>query len=111
MTTPKNPEPHNESKFQFPNSARVYIEGSSDIRVPMREVQLNLTRGVNGSVEQNPAVRVYDTTGPWGDPDSRCSVHDGVPALRREWIVARGDVEEYQGREVEPQDDGYLTEG
>ena len=111
MTTPKNPEPHNESKFQFPNSERVYIEASSDIRVPMREVHLNLTRGMNGSVEENAPVRVYDTTGPWGDPDARCSVHDGVPALRREWITGRGDVEEYQGREVEPQDDGYLTEG
>ena len=112
MTTPKNPEPHTESKFQFPNSSRIYVEGnSSDIRVPMREVHLNLTRGVNGSVEENAPVRVYDTTGPWGDSDARCSVHDGVPSLRREWIIARGDVEEYEGRKVEPQDDGYLTEG
>ncbi|HWN98649.1 MAG TPA: phosphomethylpyrimidine synthase ThiC [Blastocatellia bacterium] len=112
MTTPKTPESHDESKFQFPNSTRIYVEGTrSDVRVPMREVQLNLTRGVNGSVEENAPVRVYDTTGPWGDADARCSVHDGVPALRREWIVARGDVEEYEGRKIEPQDDGYLTEG
>ncbi|HXI94354.1 MAG TPA: phosphomethylpyrimidine synthase ThiC [Blastocatellia bacterium] len=112
MTTPKNPEPHSESKFQFPSSARIYVEGSnSDIRVPMREVHLNVTRGVNGSVEENPPVRVYDPSGPWGDPNATCSVHDGLPALRREWIIARGDIEEYDGRDVLPQDDGYLTEG
>src|SRR5262249_39914473 len=52
-----------------------------------------------------------DSSGPWGDPDQKCSVHDGLSAFRREWIVARGDVEEYDGREVAPQDDGYLTEG
>jgi len=45
MTTPNNSEPHSESKFQFPSSARIYVEGSSpDIRVPMREVHLNVTR-------------------------------------------------------------------
>jgi phosphomethylpyrimidine synthase len=112
MTTSNNSEPHSESKFQFPSSARIYVEGSSpDIRVPMREVHLNVTRGVNGSVEENPPVRVYDPSGPWGDPNATCSVHDGLPALRREWIIARGDIEEYDGRDVLPQDDGYLTEG
>jgi phosphomethylpyrimidine synthase len=112
MTTPNNSEPHSESKFQFPSSARIYVEGSSpDIRVPMREVHLNVTRGVNGSVEENPPVRVYDPSGPWGDPDATCSVHDGLAALRRGWIIARGDIEEYDGRDVLPQDDGYLTEG
>jgi phosphomethylpyrimidine synthase len=72
---------------------------------------LNVTRGVNGSVEENPPVRVYDPSGPWGDPNATCSVHDGLHALRREWIIARGDIEEYDGRDVLPQDDGYLTEG
>jgi phosphomethylpyrimidine synthase len=112
MITQKDSEPTTESKFQFPNSARIYIEGSSsDIRVPMREVHLNVTRGVNGSIEENAPVRIYDSSGPWGDPDVSCSVHDGLPALRREWITSRGDVEEYEGRDVIPQDDGYLTEG
>jgi len=112
MTTQNSSEPHTESKFQFPNSARIYVEGSRpDIRVPIREVRLNVTRGVNGSVEQNAPVRVYDTSGPWGDPSTKCSVHDGLPAARREWIISRGDVEEYEGRDVSPQDDGYLTEG
>jgi phosphomethylpyrimidine synthase len=107
-----NQSNHSGSEFQFPNSHRVYVSGSrGGIRVPMRVIHLNQTRSLNGVAEDNPPVRVYDTSGPWGDPDQECSVHDGLPALRREWIVARGDVEEYEGRQVVPQDDGYLTEG
>jgi phosphomethylpyrimidine synthase len=80
-------------------------------RVPFREISLQPTRLPDGRIEENAAVRVYDTSGPWGDPEIKCDVRDGLPALRREWILARGDVEEYEGREVLPQDDGYLTEG
>jgi phosphomethylpyrimidine synthase len=100
------------SDFQFANSERVYVEGNDQtVRVPFREVHLNVTRGGNGQVETNTPVRVYDTSGPWGDPEVACDVHDGLKPLRRDWIAARGDVEEYEGRKVEPQDDGYLTEG
>src|SRR5436853_52262 len=107
-----NDQTHNPSSFQFPNSTRIYVEGSrADLRVPLREIKLNLTRGINGAVEENPPVRVYDSSGPWGDPKAQCNVHDGVPALRRQWIVERGDVEEYEGRTVKPEDDGYLTDG
>src|ERR1700749_1916382 len=96
----------------LPNSERVYVEGKSEgVRVPFREVSLQPTRMPDGRVEANEPVRVYDTSGPWGDPGVKCDVRDGLAALRREWILARGDVEEYEGREVEPQDDGYLTEG
>ena len=98
-------------EVRLPNSRRIYVEGSAGARVPFREVSLSPTRQPNGSVEANEPVRVYDTSGPWGDPEMKCDVRDGLPALRREWIVARGDVEEYEGREVVPQDDGYLTEG
>ena len=66
---------------------------------------------MDGSIEENPPVRVYDTSGPWTDPQQKHDVRDGLPALRREWIVARGDVEEYEGREILPQDNGYLTKG
>jgi phosphomethylpyrimidine synthase len=112
MSKTDNSEQHTGSEFQFPNSQRIYIQGSQpDLRVPMREIRLNITRGVNGAVEENAPLRVYDASGSWGDPDIKCSVHDGVPAIRREWITARGDVEEYEGRQVQPQDDGYLTEG
>jgi phosphomethylpyrimidine synthase len=96
---------------RLPNSRRIYVETGAGARVPFREISLQPTRVAEGRVEENEAVRVYDTSGPWGDPDVRCDVRDGLPALRREWILARGDVEEYEGREVVPQDDGYLTEG
>jgi phosphomethylpyrimidine synthase len=97
-------------EVRLPNSRRVYVEASG-VRVPFREVAQSATRQFDGRVEENEPVRVYDTSGAWGDPDARCDVRDGLPALRREWILARGDVEEYTGREVLPQDDGYLTEG
>jgi phosphomethylpyrimidine synthase len=107
-----NDQSHNASRFQFPNSTRIYVEGSrADLRVPLREVKLNVTRGINGAIEENPPVRVYDSSGPWGDAAANCNVHDGLPALRRRWIVERADVEEYEGRKVKPEDDGYLTEG
>jgi phosphomethylpyrimidine synthase len=107
-----NDPARNASQFQFPNSTRIYVEGSrADLRVPLREIKLNLTRGAGGAVEENPPVRVYDSSGPWGDPDAKCNAHDGVPPLRRQWVVERGDVEEYEGRAVKPEDDGYLTEG
>jgi phosphomethylpyrimidine synthase len=97
---------------RLPNSERIYVEGKTEgVRVPFREVSLQPTRMPDGRVEANEPVRVYDTSGPWGDPRVKCDVRDGLSALRREWILARGDVEEYVGREVAPQDDGYLTEG
>jgi phosphomethylpyrimidine synthase len=97
---------------RLPNSQRIYVEGrTGGVRVPFREVSLQPTRMPDGRVEANESVRVYDTSGPWGDPGVKCDVRDGLSALRREWILARGDVEEYEGREVAPQDDGYLTEG
>jgi len=103
---------HTGSGFQFPNSRRIYVNGSVDgVRVPFREIDLSPSRGAGDKIDHNPAVRVYDSSGPWGDPDVECDVHDGLPATRREWIIAREDVEEYKGRTVEPRDDGYLTEG
>ncbi len=96
---------------RLPNSRRIYVEGEGGVRVPFREVSLQPTRLPDGRVEENEPVRVYDTSGPWGDPEVKCDVSAGLPGLRRDWILARGDVEEYEGRDVLPQDDGYLTEG
>ena len=95
----------------WPNSKRVYIQGSihKDIRVPMREISLSPTTSQNGVSEPNPAVRVYDTSGPWGDPDFHGDVHHGLPALREPWIQRRGDVEAYEGRPVSSVDNGYLS--
>jgi phosphomethylpyrimidine synthase len=112
MSQSKQNGERSSAGVQLPNSRRVYVEGRTpDVRVPFREVFLSPTRLPDGRVETNEPVRVYETAGPWGDPEARCDVREGLPGLRREWILARGDVEEYAGREVVPQDDGYLTAG
>ncbi len=101
-----------KSDQPLPKSRRVYIQGKSrdDVRVPMREIELSETKGFNGQIEVNEPVRVYDCSGPWGDPCFEGDVEQGLPALRRQWILDRGDVEEYEGRAVKPEDDGYLSE-
>src|SRR6185503_2819262 len=74
----------------LPNSRRVYIDGElPGVRVPFREISQSQTRNFDGTMVANPPVRVYDTSGPWGDPDRDCNVREGLPQLRREWIVAR----------------------
>ena len=99
-----------DNEKPLPNSRRIYINGQQPgVRVPFREIDQNPTRNLKNELEDNPPVRVYDTSGPYGDPSMRCDVREGLPALRREWIVARGDVEEYEGRALKPIDDGYLT--
>ncbi|MDR7907955.1 phosphomethylpyrimidine synthase ThiC [Bacillus velezensis] len=94
----------------FSGSKKVYAEGSSpDIRVPMREISLSATTGAFGE-EENAPVRVYDTSGPYTDPDVQIDIHKGLGALRTKWITGRGDVEEYNGRTVKPEDNGYKKE-
>jgi phosphomethylpyrimidine synthase len=96
----------------FPNSTRIYTKGKihPDIEVPMREVSLADTNHPNGRIEQNAPVRIYDTSGPWGDAGFKGDVTQGLPALRRDWILSRGDVEEYEGRNTKPEDNGYLSD-
>ncbi|WP_342490314.1 phosphomethylpyrimidine synthase ThiC [Bacillus sp. FSL R5-0443] len=95
----------------FSGSKKVYTEGSSpDIRVPMREISLSATTRAFGE-EENAPVRVYDTSGPYTDPDVQIDIHEGLGALRTKWITGRGDVEEYNGRTVRPEDNGYKKEG
>ena len=103
---------HDASRSPLPASTRVYVDGQfhPQVRVPMREIALSETKSMNGRIEVNEPVRVYDCSGPWGDPAFTGTVEEGLPALRREWILERGDVEEYEGRKVKPQDNGYLTE-
>ncbi len=71
----------------------------SGIRVAMREIDLE---------GDEPSVRVYDTSGPYTDPNAHIDINAGLPQLRRDWIMARGDVEAYDGREVKPEDNGQL---
>ncbi len=96
----------------FFKSRRVYAEGKrhSDIRVPIREIELTDTASLDGESRKNPPVRVYDTRGPWGDPDLQCDVSEGLPPVRLDWILERADSEEYEGRRTQPVDDGYLSD-
>ncbi|HPA16624.1 MAG TPA: phosphomethylpyrimidine synthase ThiC [Verrucomicrobiae bacterium] len=97
------------AKTNTPLSAprRIYIAGRlyPKIRIPMREVHLMPTPGPSGSIENQP-VRIYDTSGPWGDPAFHGKVADGLPPLRKTWILARGDVAPFAGRTHRPEDDG-----
>ncbi len=112
--------PH--SYEQLPGSKRVYVTGKihPDVRVPMREIELTptkvLSRGTKDegrgektaaldtrhstldTFEANEPVRVYDCAGPWGDPEFKGTVEEGLPALRRDWILKRGDVEECEAK-------------
>src|SRR5688500_1573518 len=106
-------------EVRLPASRKICVEtnGSTvnqnkhNLSVPFREISLTPSRAMDGTIEENPPVRVYDTSGPWTDPAKKHDVRDGLPALRRDWIIDRGDVEEYEGREIIPQDNGYLTKG
>ncbi len=85
----------------FPASRKVRVHGQlhSEISVAMREIDLDASAG-------EPAVRAYDTSGPYSDPVIEIDINRGLPELRKPWIVARGDVEYYEGREVRPEDNG-----
>src|SRR5438128_1921408 len=95
------------STLQLPSSKKVYVQSSriANVRVPFREIELSSTASHTGKIETNEPVRVYDTSGP-----SECDIRKGIPALREEWIKARSDVEEYEGRKIAPIDNGYSTE-
>jgi phosphomethylpyrimidine synthase len=81
----------------FPGSRKTYLQGSRpDLQVPMREVVLT-----NGD-----SVVLYDTSGPYTDTALRTDIRLGLPALRSTWITERGDVAAYDGREVQPIDNG-----
>lgn len=86
----------------FPASRKVHVPGQlhREVRVPMREVRLT-----NGE-----RVTLYDTSGPYTDPTVAVDVRRGLPALRADWIGARGDTEPYDGRAPRPLDDGAKHE-
>lgn len=93
--TEKTPHTETISRAPFPASKKVYVQGEiHDIKVAMREISLSDTL-VNGKViSANAPVTVYDTSGPFTDPDIDIDVRKGLPRLRQSWILERGDVEE-----------------
>lgn len=83
----------------LPASRKRYVSGAlhPGLRVPVREIALQPAAG-------EPALAVYDSSGPYTDPQVAIDIHAGLPRLRAAWIAARGDTESYAGRRVQPVD-------
>lgn len=81
----------------FPNSTKVYVKGSrDDIAVAMREIALTDTK-IGDTAEKNPPLYVYDTSGPFTDPNAKIDLNKGLVDIRSGWIKERGDTEELAG--------------
>jgi len=108
--TPSSPSSNNGLN-PLPQSKRIYLTGSRpDIRVPMREIALQPSRDLQGDLIENDPIRVYDTSGSWGDPEFQGDTSHGLPPIRQPWIEERDDTEDCPGRPVTPIDNGYLSE-
>jgi phosphomethylpyrimidine synthase len=89
---------HKITRSPFPNSKKIYVEGKiHPINVAMREIQLSPTKLTNGTLEHNPSVTVYDTSGPYTDENSEINIEKGLPRIREQWILDRNDVEILDG--------------
>lgn len=94
MKTEKIPSKEVLTRTPFPASQKIYVPGQiHDIKVAMREITLEDTP-VTFGVSKNPPITVYDTSGPYTDPEINIDVTLGLPRLRQEWILNRGDVEQ-----------------
>lgn len=104
MNIATKPTPLSVTQGPLPASRKVHKAGilHPDIRVPMREIALHPTSG-------EPPVTVYDSSGAYTADDAEIRIEEGLPRLRRNWIVARGDVETYEGRTVRPEDNGFAS--
>ena len=90
---------NNDMKISYPSSEKVYLKGQKfpDIRIAMRKVNLTptVTKDAEGKKHftENAPVLVYDTSGPYSDPNYTPNLKEGLPRLREEWILKRGGVE------------------
>jgi phosphomethylpyrimidine synthase len=93
------------------NAKRVYVEGPKHgVKVPMREITLSPTKSSDGKETENPAIRLYDTSGPWGDSEFHGQHEQGLPPLRKHWVLDREDTQIIDGRKSTPADNGYLSD-
>lgn len=91
-------EEHTLSTTALPNSKKVYIKGKLfPIQVAMREITLSPTRLSNGKIEENPPITVYDTSGPYTDPNQIIDIRKGIKRLREQWILDRNDTSTLEG--------------
>ena len=86
----------------FPASEKIYVEGTihPQIKVAMREISVEESAG-------EPPLRVYDCSGDYSNPSKQIDIREGLEELRKEWILARDDVEYVTAREVKPEDNGF----
>jgi phosphomethylpyrimidine synthase len=83
------------SPSPLPASRKIYVQSSfPKLRVPMREIALSSTRTADGQLISNPPVTVYDTSGPYTDPDATLDIREGLPVHRLPWILERNDAEQ-----------------
>jgi phosphomethylpyrimidine synthase len=99
-------------KSSYPGSHKQYLQGSrNDLRVPYRKIYLSPTHH-RDRVQENPPIPVYDTSGPYTDPEIEIVIGRGLPKLRNHWIEERGDTElvrVHSSRYAQRQHDGPLT--
>jgi len=88
----------------LPASKKIYVKGKlyKNINVPMREISLHPTAG------EDPVV-VYDSSGPYTDNNINTDINIGLEGIRKKWIMSRGDVESYEGREIKDYDNGFVS--
>ena len=93
MSIRRDAIPSNEiaNRRPLPGSKKVYVNGPGGMRVPFREIALHPTKGLRGETEIHPPFRVYDTSGPYTEPEASIDLRQGLPELRRPWILARGE--------------------
>ena len=105
MNTPTKPSdftPRAVTTGPLPASRKVYTHPAPGLAVQHREIDLHPSAN-------EPAVRVYDTSGPYSDASVAIDVEAGLPRARRAWLMERGNLEEYEGRDVRPEDNGFAA--
>ncbi|MGM0579180.1 MAG: phosphomethylpyrimidine synthase ThiC [Bacteroidota bacterium] len=89
------PQENGISRDPLPGSRKIYVKGElHDINVAMREIMLSPTKLSTGKIEENPSAVIYDTSGPYTDPNYEIDLKKGLPRIREEWVLKRGDVEQ-----------------
>ena len=94
------PKQNHITRQPFPNSKKIYVSGKihPELKVAMREIELSDTKdSLTGKLKPNESVTVYDTSGPYTDPEKKIDVHSGIERIKEQWIIGRGDVEQLDG--------------
>lgn len=103
MNQIRKPTTGDVTRGELPASEKIYVDGENlgGVRVPMRQIHVHESAG-------EPPLTVYDTSGIYTDPKAEIDIEAGLPRIREGWIVARGDTETYQGRDIKPEDNGKV---